>query len=529
MGGMRQCSPGNLPERLSSFVDRRTEAREVKTLLEQARLVTITGPGGVGKTRLALQVADGVRRAMPDGAWLADMSSVQDPVLVPQAVATALTIHYHGALHPLDVLAHHLRTSRLLVVLDNCEHVLSGCQDLVSALLPRCPGVRILATSRHRLESEGEHLFVLWPLPVPGPGQSDAAANPVVQLFYDRAAAVLPGSTLTQSDTATVVELCRRTEGIPLAVELAAVRLRSLTATQLLSGLEQRFSTLSRGSAGAPERQRTLRAVFDWSFDLCTPQERALWMRSSVFHGGFDLDSAAAVCTDRDLGAEDLADVIAGLVDKSVLHTDMTGTTARYWMLETLLEHGGELLRKSAEPEQWQDRHRDWCAALVTRAARESFGPLERLWSARLPTEHPNIRAALASSLAGPRQAETGLRIAAGLRFYWFQSGLLSEGRRWLAKLLHQAPATCPARVAALEVAAYLSILQGEPEIAAPYLEEARALGHQFDDTEGLVKVAYTQGLSCMLTDRWDEAVPLFMESLRLDPTDGESPSVMTA
>ncbi|MFF9807394.1 LuxR C-terminal-related transcriptional regulator [Streptomyces coeruleorubidus] len=300
MGGSAPRRDHQLPVETTSFVDRRGELTQGRELLARARLVTLTGPGGVGKTRLAARVAARVQRAFPDGVRFVHLSGLHDPALVPLAAADALGLHDHSAQPPLDALADQVRDRRLLLVVDNCEHLAGACARLAAALLHGTEGVRILATSRHRLGLTEEHLLEVRPLPVPDPDGDLSAAEgyPALTLFADRAAAVVPGFRLTPDNRASVARLCRRLDGLPLAIELAAVRLRVLDVDQLLDRLDDRYRFLTTGSPAALPRHQTLRAAVAWSHDLCTAPEQLVWARLSVLAGGFDLETAEAVCAD---------------------------------------------------------------------------------------------------------------------------------------------------------------------------------------------------------------------------------------
>ncbi|MFE6196535.1 LuxR C-terminal-related transcriptional regulator [Streptomyces sp. NPDC057838] len=300
MGGSAPRRDHRLPVEATSFVDRRGELTEGRELLARARLVTLTGPGGVGKTRLAARVAARVRRAFPDGVRFVHLSGLHDPALVPHAAADALGLHDHSAQPPLDALVEHIRDRRLLLVVDNCEHLADACARLAAALLHGTEHVRILATSRHRLGLTEEHLLEVRPLPVPDPDGDLSAAEgyPALTLFADRAAAVAPGFRLGPANVASVARLCRRLDGLPLAIELAAVRMRVLDVDQLLDRLDDRYRFLTTGSPAALPRHQTLRAAVAWSHDLCTGAEQTVWARLSVLAGGFDLETAEAVCAD---------------------------------------------------------------------------------------------------------------------------------------------------------------------------------------------------------------------------------------
>ncbi|MCT9084695.1 LuxR C-terminal-related transcriptional regulator, partial [Streptomyces fulvoviolaceus] len=410
MGGSAPRRDGQLPVETTSFVDRRSELAEGRELLARARLVTLTGPGGVGKTRLAARIAARVERAFPDGVRFVYLAGLHDPALVPLAVADALGLHDHSGRPPLDALAEQVRDRRLLLVIDNCEHLLPACADLAAALLHGTTGVRILATSRHRLGLTEENLLEVRPLPVPDPDGdlSAAATHPALALFADRAAAVVPGFRLTADNRAAVARLCRRLDGLPLAIELAAVRMRVLGVEQLLERLDDRYRLLTGGSPAALPRHQTLRAAVDWSHELCTEQEQLVWARLSVPAGSFDLETAEAVCADGvRIQSYDVLEAVAGLVDKSVLCREPGPDGVRYRLLDTLRHYGLDSLRESAVEElATRRRHRDWMQQRAAACERAWFGPGQREIVARLRADQDNLRAALEFSLAGMRGAD---------------------------------------------------------------------------------------------------------------------------
>ncbi|MCL7430501.1 AAA family ATPase, partial [Streptomyces sp. YS415] len=348
----------------TSFVDRRAELASGRRLLARSRLVTLTGPGGVGKTRLATRLADRVRGTFPDGVRFVRLAGLDDPALVPHAAADALGLHDHTDRPPLDVLAGHLGERRLLLVVDNCEHLLTACAELIAALLHGTPHVRVLATTRHRLGLLGEHLLELRPLPVPDPDGdlSDAHRHPALALFADRAAAVDPGFRLTPDNRAAVARLCRRLDGLPLAIELAAGRLRDLGLGRLVEG---------------PDARRELRATVDWSHALCTAEEQLTWARASVLAGSFDLETAEAVCADGvRLRPADVVEAVTGLVDKSVLIRETAAGSVRYRLLDTLRHYGLTRLRAlPGEEPTARLRQRRWMQHLADTCERAWFGP----------------------------------------------------------------------------------------------------------------------------------------------------------
>jgi predicted ATPase/DNA-binding CsgD family transcriptional regulator len=506
-----------LPAEVTSFVGRRRELAGIKRLYSTARLVTLTGVGGVGKTRLALQFA-GSRQAFPDGVFLAELEDLTDPRLITQVVATAIGIQ-DDAGNLRTTLTDYISDKHLLLVLDNCEHLSEGCGLLILELLQACPQLRVLATSREPLRVAGEHVFVVPPLSTPDPDQAytpdSLARYEATKLLLDRAAAVVPNFAVTPENSAALVQLCQRLDGIPLSVELAAARLPGLSAEEILRRIEDRFHLLTRGIRQAPARHRTLSALMGWSFDLCSPAEQRLWARLSVFPGGFDLPAAQAVCSGDGLTHDDVYAAVAGLVDKSVLIRDESVGVARYRMLETLREYGRLKLTAAPDDEAALLRkHRDWYRGVAGQAKREWFGANQVEWLAHLQRDQANLRAALKFSLNTPGEARAALDLAAALWFYWIAAGFLIEGRLWLSQALELDSDATPTRATALWVAAWLAAVQGDFQAAANMLQEARVLGHARDDSVVLAYVAQTDGLSAMLQDDLHRARALFVEAL---------------
>ena len=331
---------GNLPAELTSFVGRRGEVAEVRRLLAGSRLVTLTGVGGVGKTRLALRAAAELARAFPGGVWLVRLDQLRDEALVAQAVAGALGLQDRAGYSPEAALAEYLAGRQLLLVLDNCEHLVDAVAKLADLLLRAAAGLRVLATSREALIIDGEMVLPVPPLPVPEAGQPLTAAGlgvfPAVRLFAERAAQVVPGFAVTEANMAAVAGICRRLEGLPLALELAAAQTRVLSPEQIDERLGDRLGLLTRGGRARPARQQTLRASIEWSHELCSPAERLLWARLSVFAGGFELDAAEGICADDRLAAGRVLDLLAALAGKSVLTAEHREGVARYRLPETL-------------------------------------------------------------------------------------------------------------------------------------------------------------------------------------------------
>jgi len=511
-----------LPPELTSFVGRRRELREIKRSFSTARLVTLTGPGGVGKTRLAVRTASELTRAFPEGAWVVELAGLRDPALLAQTVAPAVGLRDQSARWIVATLCDYLADKRMLLVLDNCEHLLDACAVLVDALLRGCPQVRILATSRRPLRIDGEAVFPLSPLSVP---QVTDARRPqqllqyeAVRLLADRGAAVAPGFAVTGENEAAVAALCRRLDGIPLAIELAAVRLRSLAVTEILERLDDRFRLLSEGSRTASPRHRALQAAFDWSYGLLAERERLLWRRASVFAGSFDLEMAEAVCADDALPAQALFELVDSLVDQSILLREPDTVPSRYRLLETIRDHGLDKLRESGEEPVLRQRHREAFGRLAGQA--ELLGPRQFEWLDRLRLEHDNFRAALASCTSEPGEAAAGLDIASRLWLFW--ESHLAEGRRWLDILLRLEPDATPARARGLWVAGYLAVMQDDTAAAVPLLEESVDLGRRLGDDATVARAAQFLGRAALFHGELPRAASLTEEALAVNRTSGD-------
>ncbi|WP_105968355.1 ATP-binding protein [Streptomyces geranii] len=505
---------GNLPEAFTTFVGRRHDITEVRRLLGSARLLTLTGVGGVGKTRLALEVAAAARRAFPDGTWLVDLAPVRDPSAVATVAASAVGNVASGARPALVTLAEHLGERRALIVLDNCEHLLDACAELADTLLSACPDLRVLATSRQTLGIAGEHVFTVAPLKVP---------DEAVELLRDRVCAVRPAFRITDANWDTVTRLCAGLDGLPLAIELTASRLRTLTVEQAVDRLEDRFALLTGGSRTARPRQRTLRAAIDWSYELCSPAERLLWHRLSVFAGGFVLDAAEAVCAGEGIPAREVLDLLDRLVVQSVVLPVEHEGLPRYQLLETIREYGRERLAGSGEEELLLRRHRDFHLALAERIADGWYGPGQEEALARLRAEHANLLAALAHD----DDPQAALALAAALRFHWCVGGFLGEGRRQLDRVLAAAPEPTPARARALCAASWVALLQGDHGAADRWLAEAGELGERQGDRVVSAHVVGLRASLAMFQGRMTEAVPLFERAVAAQTAaEGEAAAV---
>jgi non-specific serine/threonine protein kinase len=478
---------GNLPLELSSFVGRRRELVEAKRLLSVSRLVTLTGVGGVGKTRLALHVAMQVRRAFGGDVWVVELGQLQDPALLANTVTAALGVREHVGRPPLTTLAEVLAQRRLLLILDNCEHLVRTVADLVERLLRACPALSVLATSRERLGVDGEVLLPVPPLAVPNlkqlRSQQRLSRYEAVALFTDRAATAAPEFALAEEDHAVVAEICDRLDGLPLAIELAASRLRTLSVQQIRHRLSDRYQLLSTGPHGRPARQQTLWACMQWSYDLCTVQEQRLWARLAVFAGGFPLEAAEAICAGGDLPAEDVLNLVASLVNKSILIPEKSGTVVRYRILEMISEFARQKLRDSGMYPALRRRHRDWYEKAVLDFEAEWISAQQPYWLSWLRTELPNLRVALEFSLTEPGEDHVALRMVAALHPCWFARGMLSEARHWLARVLATSePRPSADRIKALYTATVLAGLQGDIDTEAVFVKESRELAEQLGD-----------------------------------------------
>lgn len=507
---------GGPPHELTSFVGRRQARAGVKQALTNARLVTLVGVGGVGKTRLAMHVARELRRAFPDGVHVVELAEVRDAGLVPQAVAAALGLHDQTVRDATTVLVDYLADKRLLLVLDNCEHLIDGCGALASTLLATAAGLRVLATSREPLAVLGEHVWPVPPLSVPAANEPLESSQrwESLMLFEQRAAAVSPGFTLGADNGAAVARLCQRLDGIPLAIELAAVRVRVLSVEDILTRLENRFQLLTTGYREAVPRHQTLRAAVEWSYELCTDVERLLWARCSVFAGEFGLDAAESVCAGEDLTNDEVFRGMMGLLDKSVLTRAADAPGARYRMLDTIRHYGQERLAAGGKVATVRRRHRDYYLGVAQRFDTESAGPRQDECIARLQAERPNMWAALDYCLTTAGETRTGLRLCGALWFYWIAGGFVREGRHWLDQALALDTDASPERARALWLTGWIAICQGDATEALSLLEESRRLATQVGDDAVLTDALQALGCALEWNDKPDLAMPLLDEAL---------------
>lgn len=511
----------NLPSALTSFIGRRREIAELRQRLATTRLLTLTGAGGAGKTRLAYELGTEVSQEYADGVWAVEFAPLSDPHLVPQATASVLGVPEHPGRSLTESLVHYLRARAVLLLFDNCEHLIPACAALAEALLRGCPALRVLATSRERLGVAGELRFVVPPLSLPDPAHLPPPENlmqsEAVRLFVDRAALHQPGFALTDDNASPVVEVCRRLDGMPLAIELAAARVRVLTVDQIAARLNSRFRLLTGGSRTVLRRHETLQAAMDWSYDLLTDQERALLRRLSVFAGGWTLEAAEAICPGQGLEAADILDLMTSLSDKSLVLVEKRNGEVRYRLLETIRQYGRDRARDSAETLMVRRRHLEWYLNLAEQGDSALRGPGQEAWLERLETEHDNLRAALEWSSAQPDGAEAEMRLAGALRWFWFIRGYWSEGRRRLdAALARSSGAPTVALNRVLQGAARLARFQGDYDRARALAEDGLASSRRLGDDEGRVWFLISLGAVELHQGDYARAVDFFEESLVL-------------
>jgi predicted ATPase/class 3 adenylate cyclase len=432
-------SRDNLPIPLTSFVGRQRELSELKQTVQASRLVTLTGVGGAGKSRLAVAAASELRGAFPDGVCLVQLAPLSDSDQIASAIAASVGTPEDPQRPLVETLTAQLQSKQTLIVIDNCEHLLASCAELIAALLQRSARLRILATSREALAVPGEVIIPVPPLAVP-PEATDLAALgefSAVRLFMDRAHAVRPSFSITPANTAAVIEIVTRLDGIPLALELAAARVKLLSAEQIADRLSDRFRLLSgAGRRTVLPRQQTLQGAIDWSYDLLEEAERALLRRLAVFAGSWTVDAAMAICAESRVEAEDVLDLLGRLVDKSLVVVIEGVEENRFGLLETIRQYGRERLLEAGEANVVEVAHRDWCRSLVEAAAAQLRGGAEQVrWLELLETDRANISAALESAIASS-DATTSLRIAVGAAWFWYLRGHWDEAGRWLGQSL---------------------------------------------------------------------------------------------
>jgi non-specific serine/threonine protein kinase len=499
----------NLPIQMTSFVGRGREVAALTVLLRETRLLTLTGTGGCGKTRLALRVVEGLVDDFPDGAWLVELAPIGDPAFIPHSIAAALGVREEPPIPIHRTILDYLRTRRLLLIVDNCEHVIVASAHLIETILRTCPRVTILATSREALNLAGEVAWRVPSLTLPSENGSPVdqelpdktQMSEAVQMFVDRAKATDARFKVTPANAPTIAQICRRLDGIPLALELAAARLKVLSVEQVAARLDDRFRLLTGGSRTALPRQQTLRATLDWSYALLSESERQILRQLAVFAGGWTLDAAETVCRgsvgNRVSGGEegqrghdshytipdtraDVLDLLTQLVDKSLVLVDKDAHEPRYRLLETIRQYGRERLVEAEEARAVHERHLIWCVELAERTEPELRGPRQVEWLNRLDAENDNLRAALQWGLVA--EPEVGARLAGHLWLFWYFRSQISEGIRWMDATLAMAPRGTVLYAKLLAATGLLLRDQDHIERSRACTEEALVLGREIND-----------------------------------------------
>jgi predicted ATPase/DNA-binding CsgD family transcriptional regulator len=517
--------PNNLPVRLTSFIGRETEIAALKELLAENRLVTLTGAGGVGKTRLALQAAADLLDGHPDGVWWVDLARITDAGLVPNAVAAALAVKEIPRQPLVDTLKNQLRAWRTLILLDNCEHVVAACAELADALLHACPPLSILATSREPLGVEGEAPWRVPSLTLPDekapPSIESLSQYEAVRLFIERAISVRPNFQVTNENAPAVAQICHRLDGIPLAMELAAARTRMMTPQQIAEGLMDRFHLLTGGVRTVLPRQQTLQASVDWSYNLLGEDERALLRRLSVFVGSFTLDAAEQVCSGDGIERYQVLELLSRLVDRSLIQVEDAAPEARYRLLETIRQYGRDRLAESGEEAVVKTRHLDFYVALAERAEPELEGAGLMTCLEQLDLELGNLRAALDWS-AQTSEADKGLRLASSVRLLWIVRGDLSEGRSRFATALSPGGGDPLLRARALCVGGQVELVYGDVVASRAFGEEALRIARPLGDKRVIGRAFDTLGWPAIFLDP-ASAPALFEEAIECSRETGDA------
>jgi predicted ATPase/class 3 adenylate cyclase len=510
----------NLPIQPTPLVGREREVAEVceQLLSPEVRLLTLTGPGGTGKTRVGLQAAAELLEEFEDGAFFVTLAALTDPTLVAPSVIQALGVAESGEKPPEEALREFLRDRELLLLMDNFEQVLEAT-PLLEELLAAAPRLKVLATSRAALRLYGEHEFLVPPLALPDPAHvlppQRLTQYEAVRLFVERARAVKPDFSVTNENAPAVAEICVRLDGLPLALELAAARIRLLTPRAMLARLNSRLKLLTGGARNLPERQRTLRGAIEWSYELLTPDERTLFARLSVFAGGRTLDAIETICDPE--GELDTLDGLESLLEKSLLRQEEgVGGEPRFVMLETIHEFAREKLRESGEAEELRRLHAEYFLAMAEESELHLTGSEQVAWFERLEAEHDNLRVTLSWSLESG-DVELGLKLAGAIENYWVYRGHLSEAARWLEQALERSEEVPAAvRAKALNAAGSLAIFLGSHERTDAFLQEAAALYLELGDERGVARARGRLGHSAADQGDWQRAETLYRESLEL-------------
>ena len=522
----------NLPAPRTSFVGREREMVELKRSLSMTRLLTLTGAGGSGKTRLAVKIARDLISVYPDGVWLVELAALSEVDLVAQKVAGALKVSDRPKELLIDTLVDALGDKGLLLVVDNCEHIVKAAAQLVDVLLDSCPRLRVLATSREPLGLEGEIIWQVAPLSLPtttdggldgGFTAESLMRCEAVRLFVERARLRLPDFELTQENAQAVARMCQKLDGIPLAIELATARMGALTVEQVAQRLEASLDVLKGISRSAEPRQQTLSATLDWSYNLLSEAEQALFRMLSVFAGGWTLEAAEAVCSAGGIGQEDVLDLLSGLVDKSlVVARTSTGRAVRYRMLEPIRQYARMKLEESGETEAIRRQHAEYLVVLAEEEPEAFKGSRQPEWTRRLEEEHDNLRAALSWSLESG-EVKLGLRLAGAAQPFWARRGHYDEGRRWLeAMLAMDGRVPAAVRANALRGVGWLALWQADIDGAASAAEKGLRLSSQTGNEGVAIDLRILLGFTATYLADYEQATELFEESLKLSQESGD-------
>ncbi|MFH8485277.1 ATP-binding protein [Streptomyces longisporoflavus] len=524
---MRRPGVGNLPPESRQLYGRQQELAEIRRLFDAgARLVTLAGVGGVGKTRLALRAAHQAQPSFRDGAWWVELSSLRRGALLAHTVCEVLALADQTTRPMIDVLADYLVGREVLLVLDTCEHLVHECALAADVLLRAAPGLRIMVTSRRLLGTHAEQPLTVDPLPVPeGEGEGAACGGAdAMALLADRAAEAAPGFAVTDANRPALLRLCRRLDGLPLAIELAAARLREVSVAELTEKLDDRFAVLGTTDevvdGAEPPWHQALRTAIGWSHQLCTPAERLLWARLSVLVGGFDAEAARAVCADARLPGEAIPRLLASLTDKSVVMWEPTGGGERYRMLDTIREFGAAWLRGLGEEPVLRQRHRDYFRALARSADAAWMGPDQVAWHNRTTTEHANLRAALDFCLAR-RDGPSGQQMAGALWFFWYACGFAKEGEYYLDRALDLDPAPGPDRAKALWARGMVGQTVGDMDTGLRLVDTFRKATAGEADETAPVAAAILEGACLALSGRQTRAAEVLDTVPRTPPLPG--------
>jgi predicted ATPase/class 3 adenylate cyclase len=519
-----EATPNNLPQQITSFVGREREVADIQRLLASGRLLTLVGPGGIGKTRLALHAAAHVLDGYSDGVWFVELAAIGTPTLVPREVAQVLGIREEVGTTLTQTICTTLKARRLLLILDNCEHLVFACAALIDELVRAVPDIRVIATSREALCIAGEQTYLLPALSLPDAKArvEDQARSHAVQLFVERAQLHKPTFTLTAQCASAIAEICKQLDGIPLALELAAAKVGTMSLVKIASRLGNRLSLLTDGSRTALPKQQTLRAMLDWSYDLLGDGEKAVFAQIAIFAGGWTLDAAVAVIGGGRIAQRDVVDHLTGLVRKSLVAFD--GQADRYRMLETIREYASERLLDSGEEGNFRERSQSYFLALAEQGALVHLngGKLDH-WTELLRLENDNLRAALRRSLEEPRGAEAAMRFCGALYPFWWRWGLAREGRDWCDCALGIAPTTeiSRARLSALFAAGVMQYTVGEVVMAQTLYRQALDLSLQLGDLAFEGRIIVSLANAELSLGNTGTAKTLYERSIEIERTQG--------